>query len=180
MFEIGWSEILVIAVVAIIVVGPKDLPKMLRTFGGFVGKARRMAFDFQRQFNEVVREAERQAELEDVGKTIRDIRNYDPLRDVKASLTDAVSQPKVPAAAAAATAAPSPTAAVPTETAPPEVAPATSVQPAQPVPAQVVPSAPPVQPATPIAQDAGAEPVPAEHAGPSPAAPVAAEGEERR
>jgi sec-independent protein translocase protein TatB len=58
MFDIGWSELLVIAVVAIIVVGPKDLPRLMRTFGQYAGKLRRMATDFQHQFDEAVREAE--------------------------------------------------------------------------------------------------------------------------
>ncbi|TIW15558.1 MAG: twin-arginine translocase subunit TatB, partial [Mesorhizobium sp.] len=51
MFEVGWSELLVIAVVMIVVVGPKDLPAMLRTFGRTAAKLRGMAADFQRQFN---------------------------------------------------------------------------------------------------------------------------------
>jgi sec-independent protein translocase protein TatB len=58
MFDIGWSELLVIAVVAIIVVGPKDLPRLMRTFGHYVGKLRHMASDFQRQFEEAVRDSE--------------------------------------------------------------------------------------------------------------------------
>src|SRR4028119_1425431 len=55
MFDIGWSEILVIAVVAIVVVGPKELPKMLRTFGKTMGTVRRTANDFQRQVHEAPR-----------------------------------------------------------------------------------------------------------------------------
>ncbi len=57
MFDIGWSELLVIAVVAIIVVGPKDLPGMLRAFGRTMTQVRRTANDFKRQFNEALREA---------------------------------------------------------------------------------------------------------------------------
>ena len=58
MFDIGWSEIVVVAVVAILVVGPKDLPAMLRTFGKTVTGFRRMAADFQRQFDQALRETE--------------------------------------------------------------------------------------------------------------------------
>ncbi|HXG79371.1 MAG TPA: Sec-independent protein translocase protein TatB [Methyloceanibacter sp.] len=70
MFDIGWSELLVIAVVAIIVVGPKDLPKLMRSVGHYAGKLRRAAADFQRQFEEAMREAE----VEEVKKAIESVR----------------------------------------------------------------------------------------------------------
>ena len=73
MFDIGWSEILVIAVVAIVVVGPKELPRMLRTFGKTMGQVRRMANDFKRQFDEALREAEREVGLEDTKKQLQAI-----------------------------------------------------------------------------------------------------------
>jgi len=79
MFEIGWSEILVIAVVAIVVIGPKDLPRAMRFVGQWVGKMKRMGREFQNQFNEALREAE----LEGVRKDIQDIMATDPLGDVK-------------------------------------------------------------------------------------------------
>ena len=79
MFEIGWSEILVIAVVAIVVIGPKDLPRAMRFVGQWVGKMKRMGREFQNQFKEALREAE----LEDVRKDIQDIMSTDPLADVK-------------------------------------------------------------------------------------------------
>ncbi|WP_316862520.1 Sec-independent protein translocase protein TatB [uncultured Cohaesibacter sp.] len=84
MFDIGWSEILIVAVVAILVVGPKELPGLLRTVGKTVGNLRRLAGDFQNQFNEALREAE----LEDVKTTIGDIKSLDPRVAVK----DAVSK----------------------------------------------------------------------------------------
>ncbi|MBI3702138.1 MAG: twin-arginine translocase subunit TatB [Afipia sp.] len=68
MFDIGWSELLVIAVVALIAIGPKELPGVLRMIGQWVGKARRMASDFQGQFNEAMREAE----MADIKKTFDD------------------------------------------------------------------------------------------------------------
>ena len=64
MFDIGWSELLVIAVVALIAIGPKELPGVLRNVGHWMGKVRRMAADFQSQFQEAMREAE----MEDLKK----------------------------------------------------------------------------------------------------------------
>jgi sec-independent protein translocase protein TatB len=58
MFDIGWSEFAVIAVVALIAIGPKELPGVLRMVGQWVGKARKMAGEFQGQFQEAMREAE--------------------------------------------------------------------------------------------------------------------------
>jgi sec-independent protein translocase protein TatB len=58
MFDIAWSEFLVVAVVALVVVGPRDLPALLRTVGKTVASLRRMAGEFQSQFNEAMREAE--------------------------------------------------------------------------------------------------------------------------
>src|ERR1700738_3694213 len=58
MFDIGWSEFVLIAVVALIGIGPKELPGVLRMVGQWMGKARRMAAEFQGQFQEAMREAE--------------------------------------------------------------------------------------------------------------------------
>ncbi len=57
MLDIGWSELLVIGVVALIVVGPKDLPKLFRSLGQWVGRARGMARDFQRAMNDAADES---------------------------------------------------------------------------------------------------------------------------
>jgi sec-independent protein translocase protein TatB len=83
MFDIGWSELLVIAVVAIVVVGPKDLPRLMRTFGHYMGKVRRMASDFQRQFEEAVRDSE----LDEVRKAMHEV------RDTASSATAAIDKP---------------------------------------------------------------------------------------
>lgn len=82
MFEIGWTEMLVIAVVMIVVVGPKDLPKMLRAFGKTTAKLRSMAGDFQRQFNDALKEAE----LDDVKKSVDELRNLNPASQIKKQL----------------------------------------------------------------------------------------------
>ncbi|WP_316012981.1 Sec-independent protein translocase protein TatB [Roseobacter sp. HKCCA0434] len=66
MFDIGFAEMMVIGVVALIVVGPKDLPRMFRTVGKFVGQARGMA----RQFQSAMNDAARQSELQDVKKAM--------------------------------------------------------------------------------------------------------------
>src|SRR5680860_618071 len=70
MLDIGWSELLVVAVVAIVVVGPKDLPKRMRTFGFYAGKIRRAAGDFRRQFEDAMAESE----ADEVRKNIEAIR----------------------------------------------------------------------------------------------------------
>jgi sec-independent protein translocase protein TatB len=70
MFDIGWSELVVIAVVALIAIGPKELPGVLRMVGQWIGKARRMATEFQGQFQEAMREAE----MADLKKTFDDVK----------------------------------------------------------------------------------------------------------
>ncbi|WAC26116.1 Sec-independent protein translocase protein TatB [Ancylobacter sp. SL191] len=71
MLDIGWSELLVIGVVALVVIGPKELPTVLRKIGQGVGKLRRMAGEFQGQFNEALREAE----LSDLKDSVSGLRN---------------------------------------------------------------------------------------------------------
>ena len=75
-----------IAVVAIIVVGPKDLPRMLRTLGKTMGQLRRTANDFKRQFDDALKEAEQQADFEDTRKSLEGLGKIDPLADVKKEL----------------------------------------------------------------------------------------------
>lgn len=69
MFDIGWGEMVVIGVVALIAIGPKELPGVLRMVGQWMGKARRMAAEFQGQFNEAMREAE----MADLKKSFDDV-----------------------------------------------------------------------------------------------------------
>jgi sec-independent protein translocase protein TatB len=70
MFDIGWSELLLIAVVALVAIGPKELPGVLRMVGQWMGKARRMAAEFQGQFQEALREAE----MADLKKSFDEVR----------------------------------------------------------------------------------------------------------
>ncbi|MFC7064972.1 Sec-independent protein translocase protein TatB [Brucella rhizosphaerae] len=74
MLDIGWSELLIIAIVMIVVVGPKDLPKMLRAFGKATARMRSTANEFRHQFNEALKEAE----LEDVKNIVDEARKLDP------------------------------------------------------------------------------------------------------
>lgn len=96
MFDIGWSEILVIATIAVVVVGPKDLPRMLRSFGKTMGTVRRTANDFKRQFDEALREAEREADLADTRKELKALVG-DPLAETKKdfdkTMRDATAKP---------------------------------------------------------------------------------------
>lgn len=69
MFDIGWSELLVIGVVALIVIGPKDLPEMFRTLGRFTAKAKGMARDFSRAMESAADEAG----VKDVAKDLRNV-----------------------------------------------------------------------------------------------------------
>ena len=69
MFGFGWGELVVIGIVALIAIGPKELPTVLRTLGLWMGKVRRMANEFQGQFQEALREAE----LTDLQKHAEDL-----------------------------------------------------------------------------------------------------------
>ncbi len=71
MFDLGWSELLVIGIVALIVIGPKDLPDLFRTLGKFTAKVRMMARDFQR----AMEDAADNAGVKDVTKDLRDVTN---------------------------------------------------------------------------------------------------------
>lgn len=73
MFDIAWSELLVIGVIALIVLGPKDLPKALKLFTYWTRKARGMVHDFQGHVNEIVREAE----LDEVKRELEKATNPD-------------------------------------------------------------------------------------------------------
>lgn len=78
MFDIGWPELLMVAVVLILVVGPKDLPPMLRSFGRTVKKYRGMANDFKGQFNDALEESE----LDELRQTVAEAKSYNPLNQV--------------------------------------------------------------------------------------------------
>jgi sec-independent protein translocase protein TatB len=90
MFDIDAGKILVVGVVALLVIGPKDLPRVLRTVGQTVGKMRRMAAEFQNQFAEAIKEAD----LEDVKKefsAIRDSAAIDTSFDAASLMRDEIT-----------------------------------------------------------------------------------------
>jgi sec-independent protein translocase protein TatB len=86
MFDISWSEFLLIGVVALIVIGPKELPGVLRTLGQYTRKVRGMAADFQNQFQEAMREAEMADLKKQVDDIAQDVKGFDPLKDVRSDL----------------------------------------------------------------------------------------------
>lgn len=93
MFDIGWSELLVVLVVALVVVGPKDLPRLMRTAGRWVGKARAMANQFRASFDEMAREAE----LDDLRAEIEALRRSNPLTEVRDELNRSILPPETQA-----------------------------------------------------------------------------------
>jgi len=90
MLDMGWTEILLIGVVALIVVGPKDLPRMLRSLGQYTGKLRGMAREFQRSMDDAAREADL-TEFKDIKGALDDVRaiQSDTKRGIGKALTDA-------------------------------------------------------------------------------------------
>jgi sec-independent protein translocase protein TatB len=94
MFDIGWSELLVIGVVALIAIGPKELPAVLRTVGQYMGKVRRMASEFQGQFQDAMREAEMadvKKEFDEMSEAASDLTNFDPMADVQKEIDAAMA-----------------------------------------------------------------------------------------
>src|ERR1700757_2028759 len=86
MFDISWTEFLLIGIVALVVIGPKELPGVLRTLGQYTRKVRGMAAEFQSQFQEAMREAEMADLKKSVDEMASDLKDFDPLKDVKTDL----------------------------------------------------------------------------------------------
>ena len=79
MLDFSWSHILIVLIVALVVVGPKDLPRLMRMVGQWMGKARAMADQFRKSFDEMAR----QSELDELRKEIKALREQRPLADVQ-------------------------------------------------------------------------------------------------
>jgi sec-independent protein translocase protein TatB len=107
MFDIGGGELLVIGVVALLVVKPKDLPGMFRTVGNAMGKVRRMASEFRWQFDEAMREAEIDqakkafTDINDVAQSVKP--GFNPLDTIRSEIQSVKEEIRAgkPAAAAA-------------------------------------------------------------------------------
>jgi len=97
MFDIGWGELIVIGVVALIAIGPKELPGALRALGHYMGKIRHMAAEFQNQFQEAMREAE----MADLKKQVDTLTSgFDPIETIRKDIESTVAD-KPPSALAA-------------------------------------------------------------------------------
>jgi sec-independent protein translocase protein TatB len=151
MFDIGWSELLLIGIVTLIVIGPKELPGALRTLGQWMTKVRRMASEFQNQFQDAIREAELaeiKKEVDEMTAKASSFTQYDPLaevsRDIEKSMGDFPLD--TPTATPASPATPSADVA-------PAPAPAVGTPPAA-VADVPPPAAPPQEPAAPAADPA--------------------------
>ena len=96
MFDIGWGELVVIGVVALIAIGPKELPGVLRTTGQWMGKIRRMASEFQDQFKEALREAEMddlKKKVDEMTDTAKSYTGFDPIGTVRNEIEKVVGDP---------------------------------------------------------------------------------------
>src|ERR1700749_3827779 len=98
MFDLDISKMIIVGIVALAVIPPKDLPRVMRTVGQTVGKMRRMAAEFQGQFMEAMREVEREADLDSVKKEFQAISDqakvdtsFDPVGMVRDDVTKAAS-----------------------------------------------------------------------------------------
>lgn len=97
MFDLfSWSHILILLVVALVVVGPKDLPRLMHMIGQWVGKARAMANEFRKSFDEMAR----QAELDELRKEIEDLKKNNPVTQIANSVSEVEGEINQPVAAA--------------------------------------------------------------------------------
>src|ERR1700760_1132591 len=98
MFDLDISKMIIVGIVALAVIPPKDLPRVMRTVGQTMGRMRRMAAEFQGQFMEAMREVEREADLDSVKKEFQAISDqakvdtsFDPVGMVRDDVTKAAS-----------------------------------------------------------------------------------------
>jgi sec-independent protein translocase protein TatB len=89
--DLSWSHMLLVLVVALVVVGPKDLPRLMRKMGQWTAKARGMADQFRRSFDDMAR----QSELDELRKELDELRNARPLAGVEQQMHEALHAPVV-------------------------------------------------------------------------------------
>ena len=117
MFDISWGKLVIIGVVALIFIGPKELPMVLRTVGQWMSKIRRMASEFQGQFQEAMRDAEMadlKKSVDEMTDAAKGFTDFDPLASVKKEVDSFAADPLATTPSASA----SPEAAVPGTPAP--------------------------------------------------------------
>jgi len=157
MFNIGWSELLVIGIVALLVIGPKELPGALRTLGQWVTKVRRMASEFQNQFHEAMREAELaelKKEVDEMSAKAQSYARFDPVDDIRKDIENAAGPlPDLDAPT---------TVTAQSSTAEPAPAPAPVAEPVTPASPAPAPEAAEAAPIAPPVQAVEAEPAPGE------------------
>jgi sec-independent protein translocase protein TatB len=97
MFDMSWGEVMVIGTVALVVIGPKELPKALRTLGSATAKLQRMASEFQTQFNDAMREAELddvRREVEGINRSVSGMTSgFNPVQTIRDELKGAIDKP---------------------------------------------------------------------------------------
>jgi sec-independent protein translocase protein TatB len=86
MLDFSWSHIVILLIVALVVVGPKDLPRLMRIIGQWTGKARAMANEFRKSFDDMAR----QSELDELRKEIENLRDERPLADIARDLNKSI------------------------------------------------------------------------------------------
>src|SRR5437868_4526225 len=89
--DLSWSHILLVVIVALVVVGPKDLPKLMRTVGQWMGKARQMADQFRKSFDDMTR----QAELDELRNELEALRSRRPFAETERELSQAIVPPEL-------------------------------------------------------------------------------------
>ena len=85
---VGFAEFMVLAIVALLVVGPRDLPRLMRQVGSVIARAKGLAREFQDSFNEMGRELE----IEELRKEIQDLKRMEPLEEVKQTINETESE----------------------------------------------------------------------------------------
>ena len=142
MLEIGWGKIVLIGIVALLVIGPKELPAVLRTVGQWMTKLRRMAAEFQTQFQEAMREAEMadlKKQVDEITGQAHSYANFDPVGEVRKEfestqqqIENAIANPNPPAATASPPAPAQAEGASAPATSEPPLAPSTGAEPSAP------------------------------------------------